>query len=331
VRSRREFIQNAAAGALLVGAEGVPALAAKAERNADAGKSRVVIARDPEVLDASHQPIPERVKALLDRAMTAYTGKKNSVDAWKQILGTANVVGLKTNGLGGKGICTHAALVYAVAEELQRAGIAAGNIIVWDRNGRDLEVCGLKISTDMKGVRCFGSDVSGFDDQPQTWGTARIRLSKILTEQCDLVIGLPILKDHIMSGVTFAMKNMYGVVDRPQDLHAHGCCPGVADLNCIPVVRKKVRFTVGDALTSVYNGGPAFHPERLWYPNALVVGEDRVALDQVAWQMIEKQRAAAGMPTLEASGRPPRYIAVAADAEHGLGTNDPARMHVMEI
>jgi uncharacterized protein (DUF362 family) len=297
----------------------------------DAGKSRVVVARDAQVLDASHQPIPDRVKALLDRAMIGYTGKKNPVDAWKQILGPAKVVGLKTNGLGGKGISTHAALVYAVAEGLQQAGIAAGNIIVWDRTARDLEVCGLKTSTDPKGMRCFGSDVSGYDDQPQTWGTARIRLSKILTEQCDLVIGLPILKDHIMSGITFAMKNMYGVVDRPQDLHGNGCCPGVADLNCIPVVRKKVRFTVGDALTSVYNGGPGFHPERLWYPNALVVGEDRVALDQVAWQMIEKQRATAGMPTLEASGRPPRYIAVAADAEHGLGTNDPARMHVLEI
>ena len=35
-----------------------------------------------------------------------------------------------------------------------------------------------------------------------------------------MVINLPILKDHSMAGVTFAMKNMYGVVERPQDLHA---------------------------------------------------------------------------------------------------------------
>jgi uncharacterized protein (DUF362 family) len=146
-----------------------------------------------------------------------------------------------------------------------------------------------------------------------------------------MVIGLPILKDHSMSGMTFAMKNMYGVVDRPFTLHGGGCNPGVADLNCIPVVRQKVRFTIGDALSSVYDGGPSFRPERLWYPNALIVGEDRVAVDYVAWQMIEKKRSEAGMPTLESAGRPPRYIATAADAAHGLGTNEPGRMDVMEV
>jgi hypothetical protein len=134
-----------------------------------------------------------------------------------------------------------------------------------------------------------------------------------------------------MSGVTFAMKNMYGVVDRPQDLHAGGCNPGVADLNCIPIIRQKVRFTIGDALSSVYDGGPSFRPERLWYPNSLIVGEDRVAVDHTAWQMIERKRAEAGVKTLEAAGRPPRHIATAADAQHALGTNDPARMHVIEV
>ena len=43
-----------------------------------------------------------------------------------------------------------------------------------------------------------------------------------------------------MAGVTFAMKNMYGVVERPHDLHGGGCNPGVADLNCIPAIREKV-------------------------------------------------------------------------------------------
>ena len=160
---------------------------------------------------------------------------------------------------------------------------------------------------------------------------ARIKLSKILTRECAMVIGVPILKDHSMSGVTFAMKNMFGVVDRPQDLHAGGCNPGVADLNCIPAVRQKVRFTIGDAMTSVYEGGPGFRPEHLWQPNALIVGEDRVALDQTAWGIIERKRAEMGLKTLEAAGRPPRYIATAADSAHGLGTNDPQKIHVLEV
>jgi hypothetical protein len=121
------------------------------------------------------------------------------------------------------------------------------------------------------------------------------------------------------------------VVDKPFLLHATGCNPGVADLNCIAEIREKVWFTVGDAISSVYDGGPGFHPERLWYPNALVVGEDRVAIDHTAWGMIEKQRAAAGVPTLEAAGRKPVYIATAADAAHGLGTCDPARIRLVEV
>jgi uncharacterized protein (DUF362 family) len=253
------------------------------------------------------------------------------VEAWKHVVPAEKVIGLKVNGLGGKGISTHLVLVLAISERLQQAGVKPGNILVWDRNARDLEACGLTISTDPNHIRCYGSDVAGYEEQQASWGTARIRLSKILTRECAMVIGLPILKDHGSAGVTFAMKNMYGVVDNPQSLHQGGCNPGVADLNCIPAIREKVRFTIGDAMTSVYDGGPRFNPERLWQPNALVVGEDRVALDYTAWQMIERKRAEAGFKTLEAAGRPPRYIATAADAAHGLGTNDPQRIHLMEV
>jgi uncharacterized protein (DUF362 family) len=203
--------------------------------------------------------------------------------------------------------------------------------VIWDRNARDLVSCGLTISTDPSRIRCYGNDVAGYEEQPVTWGATSVKLARILSRECDMVIGLPILKDHSMSGVTFAMKNMYGVVERPQELHPGGCNPGVADLNCIPAVRDKVRFTIGDAMTSVYDGGPGFHPERLWQPNALIVGEDRVAVDHTAWQMLERKRAEMGLPTFEAAGRPPRYIATAADAAHRLGTNDPQRIHLMEV
>jgi uncharacterized protein (DUF362 family) len=241
------------------------------------------------------------------------------------------VIGLKVNGLGGKGISTHATLVLALAERLQQVGVKPGNILVWDRNARDLEACGLTISTDPNRIRCYGSDVSGYEDQTETWGSATIRLSKILTRECGMVISMPILKDHNLAGVTFSMKNMYGVVDRPQDLHGGGCNPAVADLNCIPTIRQKVRFTVGDALSSVYQGGPGFHPESLWQPNALIVGEDRVAVDYTAWQMIERKRSDAGLQSLMAVARPPHYIATAADSAHNLGTNDPVRIALKEV
>lgn len=339
MESRREFLKEAATGALLLGAQGKWALAKAVELHAEAaGKSRVVIARDPALHSSGGRLDEGRVIALLDRAITAYTGRDKPVDAWKQIIAPSGVlgaqdkaIGIKTNGLGGRGISTHAALVFAIAQGLEQAGVKSGNILIWDRNARDLVACGFNISTDPGRLRCYGSDVAGFEDERVSWGAANIRLSKILTRECAMAIGVPILKDHSMSGVTFAMKNMYGVVDRPQSLHGGGCNPGVADLNCIPAIREKVRFTIGDAISSMYDGGPGFRPERLWYPNALIVGEDRVAIDYTAWQMIERKRAEAGMRSLEADGRAPRYIATAADAAHGLGTNDPNRIHLMEI
>jgi uncharacterized protein (DUF362 family) len=331
MKSRRDFLKNAATGALLLGAQSKLGLADRLNSHTESSKSKVVVARDPLLHGASAQLDEKRVLHLLDRAIASYTGYDNPVEAWKRIVPVGKVIGLKTNGLGGRGISTHLALVLAVCERLQQAGVKPGEIIVWDRNARDLIACGLTINTDPSRVRCFGSDVSGFEDQPISFGTAKVKLSKILTRECAMVIGLPILKDHEMSGVTFAMKNMYGVVERPQDLHGGGCNPGVADLNCIPVIRQKVRFTIGDAMTSVYQGGPGFRPEHLWYPNALVVGEDRVAVDHTAWQMIERKRAEAGLPTLEAAGRPPRYIATAADSTHRLGVNDPQRIHLMEV
>jgi len=332
MKNRREFLQEAATGAIAAGALLAEGRVARAFHPArpQSDKSRVVVARDPHIQDAFGQPIPSHVEALLDRAIAAYTGLPDAADSWKQIVGKARVIGIKTNGLGGKNISSHAAVVNAIADRLQAGGIQPGNIIVWDRNGNDLKACGLRISTDPTRMRCFGSDVAGFEEAQEICSGVSVHLSKILT-MCDMVIGVPILKDHSMAGVTFAMKNMYGVIDRPQDLHGNNCCPAVADLNCIPAIRQKVRFTVGDALTSVYDGGPEFRFERFWRPNAIIVGEDRVAIDQTAWQMLERKRAESGLPTLEAAGRPPRYIAVAADKDHALGTNEPDRIDLIEL
>jgi uncharacterized protein (DUF362 family) len=332
MESRREFLKEAA-GAALLAAQGSTVLARAIEPGP--GQSRVVVARDPAAHSADGKLDEGRVIALLDRAITAYTGSPTPADAWKRVVamagGPGKVIGLKTNGLGGRGISTHSALVFAIAHKLEEAGVNSGNIVIWDRNARDLVACGFTVSTDPARLRCYGSDVAGFEDEDAAWGTARVRLSKILTRECAMVIGVPILKDHSMAGVTFAMKNMYGVVERPQELHSGGCNPGVADLNCIPAIREKVRLTIGDALSSVYDGGPGFRPERLWYPNALILGEDRVAVDHTAWQILERKRAEAGLNTFEAAGRPPRYIATAADPTHALGTNDPTKIRLLEV
>jgi len=315
----------------LLGSKSKLALAAAVDSHTRSGKSKVVIARDAALHATNGQLDEKRVAALLDRAIAAYTGREKPVEAWRRIVPVGKVVGLKVNGRGGKGLSTHLALVLAICERLQQAGVKPGEIVVWDCNERDLLACGLTISTDPNRIRCYGSDHAGYDEQTVTFGAVKVNLSKILSRQCDFVINLPVLKDHYMTGVTFSMKNMYGVIQQPNELHANGCNPAIADLNSIPVIRQKVRFIIGDAITSMYEGGPRFKPEFLWQPNALIIGEDRVAVDTTALQMLERKRAEVGLPTFEAAGRPSGYIATAADTMHNLGVNDPKRIQLMEV
>jgi uncharacterized protein (DUF362 family) len=146
-----------------------------------------------------------------------------------------------------------------------------------------------------------------------------------------VLINLPVLKDHDGAGVTIALKNMYGVIHNPNKYHPNGCNPYVADLNMLPEIRSKMRLTICDATTAMYEGGPGFKPEHSWNANTLLVSTDPVALDHMGWQMIERKRAEKGLKTLKAEEREPSYIATAADAEHRLGTNDAKKISLVEV
>jgi uncharacterized protein (DUF362 family) len=156
-------------------------------------------------------------------------------------------------------------------------------------------------------------------------------LSKILTQRSKVLINLPVLKDHDGAGVTIALKNMYGVIHNPNKYHPNGCNPYVADLNMLPEIRGRMRLTICDATTAMYEGGPGFKPEHSWNANTLLVSADPVALDHTGWRMIERKRAEKGLKTLAAEERAPSYIATAADAEHRLGANDPKKISLIEI
>jgi uncharacterized protein (DUF362 family) len=99
----------------------------------------------------------------------------------------------------------------------------------------------------------------------------------------------------------------------------------------LPEIRSRMRLTICDATTAMFDGGPGFKPERSWKCNSLLVSEDPVALDATGWQIIERKRAEKGLKTLEAEQRAPRYISTAADNEHRLGNCDPSRIEVVNI
>ena len=328
--NRREFLKDCIAGAAVLGTGGNAVLSHAAEL-AKLPKSTVVVARDAMLRESGTTVDSKRIAALLDGAMQACFKVEHPADAWKKVVRSGDRVGLKINAIAGRGLSTNIQLIEAVCERLQQAGIRAGDITVWDRDTAELERAGFRIATDSNKIQYLGTDRVGFETDPNTYGSVTSRVSKLLAERSDVMINLPILKDHGMAGVTAALKNMYGVIHNPNQCHSNNCNPYVADVNMLPAIRTKMRLTICDATTACYEGGPRHRPEFAWNYNALIVSQDPVALDYTGWQIIERKRAEAGLKTLEASGKPPAYIATAADNLHRLGTNDPKRITLREV
>ena len=329
--NRRDFLKKCLTGAAVLGAGGRMGLLAAAEEGAALAKSRVVVARDAMLRGTGATVDSRRMLSLLDRAMQSLFDRDNPTEPWKKLVRPGETVGLKVNTLGGRGLSTNVQLVEAICERLQEAGIKASDIVVWDRGSDEMEHVGFHVATDGNRVQCFGTDRVDYEQELATYGSVGSRLSKILTQRCNVLINVPILKDHDGAGVTIALKNMYGVIHNPNKYHPNGCDPYIADLNMLPEIRSKMRLTICDATTACFEGGPGYKPEYTWKNNALIVSQDPVALDYTGWQIIERKRAEKGLKTLEGDKRAPHYIATAADRQHQLGTNDPRRIAVVEV
>jgi uncharacterized protein (DUF362 family) len=332
--NRRDFLKSSllAGGALITG----KSLASAGEGgiagiSTPGGRSRIVLARGARLRPSGKSLDPDRVLATLDRAMQTYFDRDDPVEAWKQVIHPGETVGLKVNCLSGRGNSTSPELVDAVCERLQQAGIPGADIVIWDRLNKDLDKGGYTVNYKGRGVRCYGNDALGFEQELSTFGSVGSLVCRTLTRVCDCVINMPVVKDHSIAGITVSLKNMFGAIHNPNKYHLNVGDPYIPDVYTLPGIGDKVRLIVCDATTIQYEGGPSYLPYWAWAFDGVIVGTDPVALDHTAWQLIEKKRAAEGMESLTELERRPAYLDTAADASHRLGTNDPARIDLVEI
>lgn len=319
---RRHFLRQGVllgAGSWLLAGSGFPG-AEKAPASA-----RVILARTP---PPGRSPDRAALAAALDRGLAALTGLP-AQEAWKSLFSPHDVVGLKINGLAGRGISTTPALAEVVAAKLMQAGLPANHIMIWDRLNDDLRRAGYSIVTDPSRVRCFGNDTAGYSDRLYESGMICSRLSRVVTEWCSALINMPVLKDHGIVGLSGSMKNYFGAIDNPNKYHGHAGNPFVADVSRLPLLQQKTRLVICDAMTAQYEGGPPYMPQWCWPLQRLILATDVVAHDQMAWQLIEEKRKSAGLPSLKEANREPRYIQSAALA--GLGIDDPGRIELLTV
>ena len=331
-RSRRDFFNTCVAGAVALGA-GEMAIAKTPFGSAGESKSKAVITRDEAFDGASSTPDSVRVEKLLDKAMQSFFGASDPVTPGKKIVRPGEVVGLKVNTIAGQDLSTNRALVEAISERWKQAGVKPGTIVGGDRWSWELERVGYHITTDVNRERVDGTDAAeiGREAESLSFGKVSRQFSKLLTRTCECTINLPLLKDHELGGVTCALKNMYGAINKPNKLHDDNCSPYVADLYMIPPIKEKFRFAICDAMTGISEGGPMYKPEYTWKYNGLIAASDPVDLDYTRWQIIERKRAEKGLKSQTDAGRPPKYFAVAADAQHRLGTDEPTRIALTEV
>jgi len=331
VADRRYFLKMCLAGAAscAAGDRSLPAEVTDI-RQRPSSVSTVSIARDARLRNSNGSADSTRIAALLDRAVEEFFGEGDPARCWAKVVRAGQRVALKVNTLGGRGLSSNVQVVEAICERLQGAGVRAQQIVVFDRDSEEMERAGFRIRIGGNQVQCFGTDRVGHEDELSQFGDVGSRLSRILTQHCDVLINVPVLKDHDGAGVSIALKNMYGVIHNPNKFHPNGCDPFVADVNMLPEIRSRLRLHICDATTACYEGGPSFKPQFAWAANALIVADDPVALDQTGWQMIEQKRAQQGLKTLAADGRAPRYIATAADADHRLGVCDPRHIVLLD-
>ena len=108
--------------------------------------------------------------------------------------------------------------------------------------------------------------------------------------QASVLINMPILKDHGIAGLSGALKNNFGLVHNPNKFHLNGCDPHVAEVNAVAVVRRQA--AAGDLRRAAGAGGgrPGLSRRGGRDLRRVLLATDPVALDVVAWELLEKLR-----------------------------------------
>jgi uncharacterized protein (DUF362 family) len=321
---RRSFLKQ-------ISAAGVAAVVLPKQTfpNPDLVNSRVVIVSDAQATSGSTIN-SSVVHVMMTRGICSLAQQADVGEAWKSLLTgvtLASRIAIKVNCLNS--YCpSHRQVAYAITDTLKQMNFSGvffpeNNIIIYDRTWAELTSSGYTINTGGTGVRCFATDTPGVGYSTQTYtvnGTSQ-RISKIVTDNCDFLINLAVLKNHSEGGVTLCLKNHYGTCDNPGSLHGNYCDPSIPALNALQPIRAKQKVSIIDALYGIRSGGPGGVPQ--FVANKLIMSTDIVATDYWGRRVLQDN----GCATTSYA----HHIDTAAASPYSLGTNNPNEMDVITI
>ena len=273
-------------------------------------------------------PVEAVAYMMLQKSMIELTGQKNLKKAWRMFVNPGEKIGLKVNPVAGKLLFTSHAVVRSVVKQLTESGIDKKDIIIWDRRDMELKDTGFT-KENYPGITIRGTEMqdekgSFVDENGKLYGERNIDknwyywadvegeydaetmpymvnggkfsyFTKIVTQEVDKIINIPILK-NAGGSITNAMKNLaFGSVSNTGRLHEKLWNDTCAEVCAFAPLRDKTVLNICDGLRGCFNGGPGANPQFICNYNSLLVSTDPVAMDRIGYDIIAEKRIAEGL------------------------------------
>ncbi|MBI3418428.1 MAG: DUF362 domain-containing protein [Verrucomicrobia bacterium] len=315
----------------------------------DAAQSaRVLVVQDSEAIQ-TFKPNAEVIRAMVNRAITNFTGTTQITDAWRSLVATQDIVGIKVFSAPGAICGTRPDVVAAVVQGLLQAGLPPKHIIVWDQYAVDLRLAGFFELGERFGIRVASSAAAGYDEKESydtallghlIWGDLEFGkkgegigrksfVSKLVTREMTKIINVTPLLNHNFAGVS---GNLYGLamgsVDNTVRFEQSGerLASAVPEIYALRALGDRVVLNIVDALICQYEGGQQMLLHYSSTLNELRFSKDPVALDVLSVQELERLR---GGGKTAASTNAFELYQNASLLE--LGVSDPNRIRIERV
>lgn len=299
--TRREFVKEAAAGALAVGAFGSGLLAAESEK-----KARVVVVTCADVIDRGKPLNAGALRKMMERGITALSGKRSVAEAWKTFIKPSDEVALVDAGTW----------LYNVPEVLVE--IMRGITMASPKSAK-LTYCALDdgnrewVEKLRSGLKAAGIPESVMDNSVYTVRSNSFHRSKFTS-----VVMAPTLKSSNIAGVAGVVKH-YATMAKGGPAPHHPNAMETAGSVIVPEFGHMSHLIIVDALRfGELRRGPQF------YQKSLVFGTDPVATDVIALDLYLRNCRTYG-------DLPPERHRILADTRYKAGVSDRKRIEVREI
>ena len=320
--------------------------------------SPVILVERPEAVQG-YNVDSQQARQMLNRALLTLTSAPDIGTAWTRLgITPRDIVGIKITTAGGPAFCTHHALVQAICDGLQAAGVPPTQVIIWDKFQDKMGPAGYALQAATNTQAAIQSIVPGNNYDPAVfykngiignliWGdyqfnqmvdsdfydsspiVSRSYYAKFVTQTCTKLINIPVLSYNERFGIDGCLSSLaFGCVDnnrRFQGPPTYGD-PAIDEILDQDFIRRKVVVHILDALVAQCAGGPAFNPQFCQSFGALYVGRDPVAIDSLALPRLEKMRRQMNLPSV---GNTSSYVRSAAVL--GLGTTDRRRIQFLRV